>query len=96
MNWLGKWLLKLAQKANEDERNDRVYATSPKLARDDVSGDDQGLNITVRKAMGGSIVSFRHHDPKNDRYTWKTYIIPEEQHFETELGKMITLESMRL
>ena len=62
----------------------------------DVDGDDQGLNITVRAAVGGKIVSFRHHDNKSDRYYWKTYVIPEELDFERELGKMITLESMRM
>lgn len=99
MKWLGRWLVKLAQQAGEEEREQRLYGTAsaPKLARgSDVEGDDQGLNITVRRANGGSIVSFRHHDPKSDRYIWKTYIIPEELEFEKELGKMITLESMRM
>ena len=62
----------------------------------DVDSDNEGLNITVRSAVGGRIVSFRHHDAKTDRYTWKTYIVPEDMDFERELGKMITLESMRM
>ena len=62
----------------------------------DVDSDNEGLNITVRSAVGGRIVSFRHHDVKTDRYTWKTYVIPEDLDFERELGKMITLESMRM
>ena len=62
----------------------------------DVDSDDNGLNITVRSAVGGRIMSFRHHDPRTDRYTWKTYVIPEDLDFERELGKMITLESMRM
>ena len=62
----------------------------------DVDSDNEGLNITVRSAVGGRILSFRHHDAKTDRYTWKTYIVPEDMDFERELGKMITLESMRL
>ena len=62
----------------------------------DVDGDNEGLNITVRAAVGGRIVSFRHHDQRTDRYYWKTYVIPEDLDFERELGKMITLESMRI
>ena len=49
MKWLGKWLLKLAQKANEDERNDRVYATSaPKLAR------ASDIEAAVESYLGGA------------------------------------------
>jgi len=56
---------------------------------------EQGLNITVRNAMGGKIVTFRHYDHKTDRHTHRLYVVPDELDFERELGKMITLESMR-
>lgn len=56
---------------------------------------DEGLNIVVRTAIGGRIVSFRHYDKTRDRTFWKTYIIPEDQDFEQSLGKIITLESLR-
>jgi hypothetical protein len=63
-------------------------------ASEDVDSE-QGLNITVRTALGGKIVSFRHYDHKNDRSYTKLYVIPDDMDFERELGKMITLESMR-
>jgi hypothetical protein len=56
---------------------------------------DQGLNITVRNALGGKIVTFRHYDHKTDRHTHRLYVIPEDMDFNTELCKMITMESMR-
>jgi hypothetical protein len=103
MKWLGRWLVKIAQTAQEDERENRIYSTSinsskmsTKLARSsDVDGED-GLNIIVRKAMGGKIVTFRTYDHKQDRNNYKIYVIPDEHEFEKELGKLITLESMRL
>jgi hypothetical protein len=49
----------------------------------------------VRKAIGGKIITFRHYDAKTDRSSNKLYIVPDELDFERELGKMITLESMR-
>jgi hypothetical protein len=64
------------------------------LVSDDVESD-AGLNITVRKAIGGKIITFRHYDVKTDRSSNKLYIVPDELDFERELGKMITLESMR-
>jgi len=84
---------KLRDIGNEPETELR----STKIARVSVSeiDSDDGLNITVRTAIGGKIVSFRHYDRQKDRNYWKTYIIPEELDFERELGKMITLESMR-
>jgi hypothetical protein len=40
-------------------------------------------------------VRFRHYDRRADRNYHKVYIVPEDQDFERELGRMITLESMR-
>lgn len=96
MNWLGRWLLKIIQKSQETDP-DRAIGTlsTSKLARSNDINGDEGLNIQVRKAIGGRIVSFQHYDQKTDRHYWKTYIIPDDLDFEPELGKMITLESMR-
>lgn len=99
MKWLGRWIVKQIQKAAEEDRpNEQVYSTlsvgSKVRARDDIESDD-GLNITVRKAVGGKIVTFLHYDHKSDRHHRKLYVIPDDLDFERELGKMITLESMR-
>jgi len=80
----------------EVERDGRIYATSPKLSRGGDIEADEGLNIIVRKAMGGKIVTFRIYDHKTDRNNHKIYVIPDDHDFERELGKLITLESMRL
>lgn len=86
---------KLRDHGTEHEADSPRIAAVGKSLRE-VDDGDQGLNITVRQALGGKIVSFRHHDSKADRYYWKTYVVPEGMDFEHELGKMITLESMRL
>ena len=56
---------------------------------------EQGLNITVRNALGGKIITFRHYDRRTDDNKYRHYVIPDDLDFERELGKMITLESMR-
>jgi len=61
---------------------------------DDIDSE-QGLNITVRNALGGKIVTFRTYDHKTDRHNHRLYVIHDELEFERELGKLITLESMR-
>ena len=96
MKWLKRWLAKIVVEGHEDDRADSMYGnavTKLSVGRD-VESDD-GLNITVRKAIGGRIVTFRHYDAKTDRHHLRLYVIPEELDFERELGKMITLESMR-
>lgn len=57
---------------------------------------DGGINMNVYKAVGGKIISFNNYDHKTDRNTRNVYIITDEQDFERELGKMITMESMKL
>ena len=83
---------KMRDIGNEPEKYELKVGRT--ISASDVDTDD-GLNITVRAAIGGRIVSFRHYDRQKDRNYWKTYIIPEDMDFERELGKMITLESMR-
>jgi len=97
MKWLKRWLARVVVEGHEDaDRQDRVYSTAiSKLSVNrDVESED-GLNITVRRAIGGRIVTFRHYDAKTDRHNHRLYVVPEELDFERELGKMITLESMR-
>jgi hypothetical protein len=99
MKWFNKWFAKKCQQAWEEARNqpDELASTMKvgRVTRADDIESDEGLNITVRAAIGGRIVSFRHYDRQKDRNYWKTYVIPEDLDFERELGKMITLESMR-
>jgi len=102
MKWFVRWFVKQAQKLESEDREARVYGSgnsigmaTAKLSRASDVDTDEGLNITVRKAIGGRIVSFRHYDHKTDRHNHRLYVIPDELDFERELGKMITLESMR-
>ena len=93
-----KWLKqKLRDWLSEPDEKEEVYATQPSnrlISRSDIDSEE-GLSITVRSAIGGRIVTFRHYDRRTDRTNYKLYIVPEDQDFERELGKMITLESMR-
>lgn len=105
MKWLGKWLLKLATTAASEDRDEQIYgnrafatastkSSNAIMRHSDVDGED-GLNIVVRNAMGGKIVTFRTYDQKQDRNNYRLYVIPDDHDFEKELGKLITLESLR-
>ena len=97
MNWLKLKLRDWVNSAHDIDAPETVYATKSSnrlVSRSDLDSED-GLSITVRSAIGGRIVTFRHYDRKTDRTNHRLYIVPEDQDFERELGKMITLESMR-
>lgn len=93
MKWLKR---KIRRWLDNDDHETMVSNKSIATIRrnNDIDSDD-GINMTVRYAIGGRIVSFRTYDNKSDRHNYKLYVIPEDQDFERELGKIITLESMR-
>ena len=100
MKWLKRLIAQWSAEGRElwDEDTPMLKTTRSRLSirgSNDIDSED-GLNITVRKAIGGKIVTFRHHDNKTDRTNHKLYVIPDDLDFDKELGKMITLESMRM
>ena len=101
IRWIWSRFMKWGWDFNRNLREEDVpVASSRGLAKarlrasDDIESE-QGLNITVRNAMGGKIITFRQYDHKTDRHTHRLYVIHDELDFERDLGKMITLESMR-
>ena len=102
IRWIWSHIMKWGWDFNRDLRDGNVPVDTvrgSKVSRlirgsDDIDSE-QGLNITVRNAMGGKIITFRTYDHKTDRHTHRLYVIHDELDFERELGKMITLESMR-
>ena len=96
-----KWLKRLIWQWNQEGREIVEYDDSkPIRSKLTIRGNDidsdEGLNITVRKAIGGKIVTFRHYDIKLDRSSYKLYVVSDDLDFDKELGKMITMESMRM
>lgn len=94
MNAFKRLIARLAREGCDLE----AVSTSGQLiaSRDSDYEDEGALNITVKAAIGGRIVQFRHHDRVKDRNTYRTYIITDAEPFETSLGKIITMETMRI
>lgn len=91
--WRYMWR-KMKEIGNEPRESDMAISSS-KVRVNDSFDADGGLNMRVFKANGGRIVSFNHYDRRTDRESRSVYIITDEQDFERELGKIITMESMR-
>lgn len=54
-----------------------------------------GMKFELFKASGGYIVETRYYDSKGDRHHNKLHIIKDENDIGEELGKIITMESLR-
>ena len=109
MKWFDRWFTSKCKQSlgiEDDTREEDAYApiTSAKQRRNTVtirSRDDNdlpegGLNIQVKSAIGGKIVIFRNYDERTDRHTFSTYLIPDTEVFQESLGKIITMESLKL
>ena len=62
----------------------------------DMDLPEGGLNIQVKSAIGGKIVIFRSYDERTDRNSYSTYLVPDTEVFQESLGKIITMESLKL
>jgi hypothetical protein len=103
MKWFDQWFVRKCKWAWENrdviEQDITEQQTKRTIGMQLVSTEDSswgdGLRINVRKVIGGSVISFRTYDRIKDRSDERHYIITDEQDFNSELGKMITMESMR-
>jgi predicted RNA-binding protein with PUA-like domain len=95
MKWFKRMVTRWVREDWESVRVEKSHNTLRAISMSDDVDSDHGLNITVRNATGGRIVTFRHYDHKTDRHQHRLYVIPEDHDFERELGKLITLESLK-
>jgi hypothetical protein len=101
MKWFDRWFARKWRWAYATRDEIELVALSgAKAARpvpQDIATEDweDGLRITIKKMIGGSVVSFRTYDRRTDRSESRHYIITDNEDFTTELGKIITMESMR-
>jgi len=85
---LGKWIDKRGLNKGEC-----ITATS--VIEHDPHALCNGTTIHLKHVMGGYLVTFNSYDRKEDRSEQKTYIITDEQDFQSELVKCIYMESLR-
>jgi len=69
----------------------------PEIAQDIASNElsSEGMRFQLYRASGGYVVEFRSYDNKADRHNYHLYIIHKDKDIGHELGKIITMESLR-
>jgi hypothetical protein len=98
MKWLKRWFANKCLEAWEESR-DMPEDVMPMTKAGRVIAREhdwhENLSLSITTANGGKIVSFRRYDHKTDRHDNKIYVVPDDLDFNAELGKMITMESLR-
>jgi hypothetical protein len=90
-----KMKLSLKQKFRRWIMDEKDYDSIP-LAIHEVTGlDSEGMRFTVFKANGGFVIETRTYNRHKDENNNSMYVITEEKDLGAELGKIITMESMR-
>lgn len=81
---LGNWLLNTPQ---EDDYHN--------MAVESESLNSNGMRFQLYNASGGFVIETRIYDERNDRNINKLHVITEDKDLGEELGKIITMESLR-
>jgi hypothetical protein len=92
MKFLFKWLNKKIQQSNYNE-DIHVKEKSYSNSLHDICCNS--LNFKVYKASGGTVLETSSYDRKTDRHNNSLYVITDEKDLGKEIGKIITLESLR-
>jgi hypothetical protein len=58
--------------------------------------DIEGLRFTVMPARGGTIVQLRSYDSKRDQHEYSTYVIPDGEDIAQEVGRIVSMELLRV
>ena len=57
--------------------------------------ESDGMRFNLYKASGGYVIETCHYDSKTDRHNNKMYVITDDKDVGEEMGKIITMESLR-
>jgi len=99
MKWLKRKLRDWVRDANNDDGGPyqvKLSSGANLIARDDVETFGEPMRFTLTKANGGFIVSTRRYDNRTDRTSGDNYIITDEQDLSAEIGKIVTMEALKI
>jgi len=94
MKWFDNWFAKKSKQAWEDAQKQH-YAVVPGIVNTHNGLNSNGLNMTLYKADGGTVVEFRHYDPVKDRSNNSLHVITDKEDMAERLSQIITMEIMR-
>ena len=100
MKWFKRMVVKWVREDWNDHEEPQLASNKTRSlgvvsSRDEDRPWGDGLRLNVKRVSGGSVVTFFRYDHKTDRNDDRHYIITDDADFNSELAKLITMESMR-
>lgn len=103
MKWLDRWALKRAEKLMVSDIHTKGREEKYPFAGNSIGTvasiggkfDVGGMNFKIYKASGGTIVETNQYDRRTDRHNNGLYIITDDKDIGKEIGKIITMESLK-
>lgn len=91
MKWFFKWLYKKI----DSSRDDLVVQDKQGILGHPRNFSEIGMDFTVYRANGGTLIETRMYDRKTDRNSTGLHIITDEKDLGEEIAKIITYERIR-
>lgn len=99
MKWFNRWLKKKVAEAMCEEKgaDAKYYRASVGIGSISTTSidSDKGIRFTVSKAHGGVVVETSFYDRQRDRSNQGLYVIRDDQDLGKEIGKIITMETLK-
>lgn len=106
MKWFDKWIMKRAERIMQRENNvhqpeERNWAVGAKVRLSSGQSigdslDSPAVRFKMFKASGGTIVETTIYDDQRDRTINGLYVITNDKDIGVEIGKILTLESLKV
>jgi len=104
MKWFDKWIMKKAENIMRKDREvDSNYiphtlSSAKQIRPIEVSDslDTRAVKFKMYKASGGTIIETAMYDDRKDRHNISLYVITNDKDLGSEIGKIITMESLKV
>ena len=108
MKWFDKWIMKRAERIMQkdshipqpEERNwavgSKVRALSGMNQSIGDSLDSPAVRFKMFKASGGTIIETTLYDNQRDRTINGLYVVTNDKDIGTEIGKILTMETLKV
>jgi hypothetical protein len=107
MKWFDRWIMKRAERlmVNEVSQPEPQWASTAKIKRGHLgtmsnsvgdSLDSPAVRFKMFKASGGTIIETTIYDDHKDRHINGLYVITNDKNIGEEIGKILTMESLKI
>ena len=110
MKWFDKWIMKRAERIMQKDMEvakqpeERNWAIGAKVRHNSIVGsqsigdslDSPAVRFKMFKASGGTIIETNIYDDQRDRHISGLYVITNDKDLGTEIGKILTMETLKV